>query len=296
MILRDRCPCCESPDFHTVLREPYSRGPVRDYLTHYYHGRALLEGDFHYELVQCVECKLVYQRAVPAPTLLADVYERWISPEEDKPQLTLDDRAYMAEQVQFVIRYFKRPACVLDFGMGWAQYLSMARAFGCEAYGAELSQERVNYAASIGLSVIDIFRDGILFDFINAEQVFEHLVHPLVILKRLTKLLKPTGLLRISVPNGSKAIRRVIGGTPYQELNSEEVMALAPVEHINSFTHDSLVRFCEHAGLKLIRPRLRDIWASSSGWAQPKTAIRLFARPIYRHVWPRSTVGYFAAI
>jgi len=144
--------------------------------------------------------------------------------------------------------------------------------------------------------VIDIFRYDALLDFINVEQVFEHLVDPFVVLKRLTKLRKPGGLLRIAVPNCSKLIRRVIGGAAYQDLNSDDLVALAPVKHINSSTHDSLVLFCEGAGLKLIRPRLRHIWASSSGWSGPKNAIRLFTRPIYRHGWPKSTVAYFTAV
>lgn len=47
------------------------------------------------------------------------------------------------------------------------------------------------------------------FDFINSEQVFEHLVEPRQALASLSRALRCGGLLRISVPNGSDVDARL---------------------------------------------------------------------------------------
>ena len=66
---------------------------------------------------------------------------------------------------------------VMDFGFGWAEWARVAHSFGCNVFGAELSEARVDYARSIGIMVIDW--DEIAnrrFHFINTEQIFERLM------------------------------------------------------------------------------------------------------------------------
>jgi hypothetical protein len=43
-----------------------------------------------------------------------------------------------------------------------------------------------------------------------------------------------------------------------------------------------------------VRPKLRQLYNSSSGWMHPRQVLRLLTRPIYRHVFPKSTFVYFA--
>jgi len=55
----------------------------------------------------------------------------------------------------------------------------MAAAFGCQASGPELTRKQADHARRAGVAVltIDELPDA-RFDFINTEQVFEHLVDP----------------------------------------------------------------------------------------------------------------------
>ena len=73
----------------------------------------------------------------------------------------------------------------------------MAKGFGCESYGTELSEERIKYASSNGIKVIawnEIPKHS--FNFINTEQVFEHIPNPLDTLIYLKDALKPMVYLK----------------------------------------------------------------------------------------------------
>ncbi|HWG75625.1 MAG TPA: methyltransferase domain-containing protein [Steroidobacteraceae bacterium] len=272
------------------------------FLERQYSGRAgseLLRG-YTYELVRCAQCDLAYQKAVPASQLLDEIYNVWI-PATERQRLaearTVDEPSYWANEVHFIIEHLRRRPMdvrVLDFGMGWAEWAGMARAYGCEVYGTELSSERRNYARSIGIQTLDLEEIGKQrFHFINTEQVFEHLIDPLDILKRLSASLTDDGVLKISVPNSRAALRRVSRQRAFAPLSSETIMPISPLEHVNCFEYKTLVSFAAAAGLAPIRPSIRLLYNASSGWLHPARGARLLLRPIYRHIYPKSTFAYF---
>jgi SAM-dependent methyltransferase len=88
-------------------------------------------------------------------------------------------------------------------------------------------------------------------DFINAEQVFEHLPEPLAALQNCHRWLKPGGILRIAVPNGSRILSLVEGKKWHFD-----TMPTIPLEHINTFTPQSLRSFGERNGFRAIHPPL----------------------------------------
>ena len=85
----------------------------------------------------------------------------------------------MAKETTRAIKFLNRaPGQIkfLDFGMGAGNWCVLAKAFGCDVYGAELSSEHISNAESIGVKTLGL--DGVRghkFDYINSEQVFEHL-------------------------------------------------------------------------------------------------------------------------
>lgn len=300
---RKTCPICDCTEAQLLLSEPFNSPAMQAFLARQYEGRARIEpiASFHYELVRCTRCHLAYQRTIPAGDFLNELYEEWI-PASERERLRrrhqLNDAAYWAEQVHFLIDYLRLPphaVQVLDFGMGWGEWASMARAFGCEVAGAELSAERIRHAQSIGIETVTL--EGLAgrrFHFINTEQVFEHLTEPVGILKALAPCLHPQGLLKISVPNSRPVLRRLPRIRRFADLSPALVVPVQPLEHVNCFDYASVVRLAQTAGLKPVRPKLRMLYNSSSGWLNPKQALRLLARPIYRHVFPKSTFVYFA--
>ena len=253
-----------------------------------------------YELARCPRCALAFQALVPGPALLEEIYDAWLPASERAvvaSRMGLNDYRYLAEQVDFMISHFGvHPGAleVLDFGFGWAEWARMAAAYGCEVSGAELSQVRIDYARSVGIRVVDsedLPADA--FHFINTEQVFEHLLEPGAVLKRLAGSLRPGGLVKISVPNAEKSIRKLLHVKGFSGLTDADIMAIAPFEHINAFTPGSLAALGKEAGLRPVRPRLRKLYNSSAAWMEPKAALRALLRPVYRHIYPKSTFMYF---
>ncbi len=299
---RARCPGCGHGSARTLHREPLDSPGIRRYMrAHYEHRVARAFSGYVYELDQCEHCGLAYQAEVPTPELLEEIYDRWLPAAERRSVAArwgLDDYRYLSGQVAFLLEHFRQPPAALralDFGFGWAEWAKMAAAYGVEVCGAELSRVRIDYAQSIGLLVVDTDRlpDG-EFHFINTEQVFEHLLEPGAMLRRLGRALRPGGLIKVSVPDAGKAIRKLAGSGDFARLDDGDIMPIAPFEHINAFTHASLSALGREAGLEVLRPSLRMLYNCSSGWLAPKSFLKNLARPVYRHVYPKSTFVYFA--
>jgi hypothetical protein len=301
MTSRTCCPGCLSNAVSTLYAEPYTGAGMQAYLGRHYEGRASGSADtWVYELLRCNNCKLTFQKYVPADPLLDEIYNAWVPGtdlDRSHRDYSLDACRYLAEQVQFVIQHFGRAPSelkVLDFGFGWGHWSRMAMAYGCEVWGVELSDERRRHGRSVGIRVCEL--DGLPekhFRFIHTEQVFEHLVHPRAVLERLVASLAPDGLLKISVPDAGLSLKKLAQRADFGALSPDQQMPIAPLEHINAFTHDSLVAFAATLGLKPLRPGFLKLYNSASGLLDPKNLARVIARPVYRHVFPRSTFVYF---
>src|SRR5262249_44635808 len=140
-----------------------------------------------YVLVECMDCGLIYQGCIPNNFLMTKLYEQWIDPEKafdlESARQGIEYYSFLVRGIKRSIRHFGLKANeldYLDFGMGWGDWCRMAKAYGCSVYGTELSQVRINYAKASGISVIGWEEiPQYQFDFINTEQVFEHIGHPL---------------------------------------------------------------------------------------------------------------------
>jgi hypothetical protein len=301
LVRREACPSCASTETRRVTCLSYSEPGLRTFLTQYYGGRADLSllAEDNYEIHRCLRCGLGFQRGAPGEAILQDLYDRWIPPtelERTRVQFTLATQEYLAQQVQFLLRYFRLPphhVNVLDFGLGWAEWATMARAFGCRVSGAELSQERIANAQRLGIEMLswdEISRRR--FHFINTEQVFEHLVSPRDTLEHLSSSLLPGGILKFSVPDSRAALRKLERGGTFESLSDYERMAVHPLEHINCFEHTSIVALARLVGLRPLTPSFRLLFDSATGWFSLRTAPRQALRAIYRHWYPKNTFVY----
>ncbi|QOY92674.1 methyltransferase domain-containing protein [Massilia sp. UMI-21] len=301
LVEREHCPACRRTSTRTLYSVPLDSPGIARYMQAHYGRRVARDfAGYRYELAQCGHCGLAFQAQVPAPALLAEIYDHWLPAAERgavAARWGLDDYRYLAAQVEFMLEHLRlRPGAVkaLDFGFGWAEWARMAGAYGVDVCGAELSQLRIDYARSVGIPVVD---GGALpqaeFHFINTEQVFEHLLEPGDMLGRLAQALRPGGLVKISVPDSAKSLRKLLGAQDFAALSDSDIMPIAPFEHINAFTYDSLIALGRAAGLVPLRPSLRKLYNCSSGWMAPKSALKSLVRPVYRHLYPKSTFVYF---
>lgn len=261
--LRNVCPACESKQLTELYRQPYSSETLKNYLHNFYSE----QGNYDYTkvesasfvLAQCNTCTCVFQTEIPNNALMQELYEEWLNPGRTF-QLYEQNYGigYYTPQVKKAYRYIQlfkknpKQIKVLDFGMGWGNWLQIMKAFGCSVYGSELSAKRIEHATANGITNIDYnsFSDY-QFDFINTDQVFEHVPNPKEILQHLVKCLSPTGYLRICVPDGNN-ISNLLGLMDWdaKKHSANSLNVVAPLEHINCFTTKSLLVMAERYHLE----------------------------------------------
>ena len=187
------CPGCKSKDSNIIYTCNYLESPIRDYLDSFYGSQGKINFEYlkgsAYILKECGECGLIYQDQIPNDLLMKKIYNEWIDPKLSlnglfkKKEWNFKQYSSYAQEIMILIDYFKkikRPLNFFDFGMGWGRWCLMAKAFGCNVYGTELSISKIKYAKSIGINVINWDEiPNFKFDFINTEQIFEHISNPL---------------------------------------------------------------------------------------------------------------------
>jgi SAM-dependent methyltransferase len=256
-VQRTRCPVCDSADSRELLDLPFDHPPMSSYLESFYGGRIDPQGltGGRFVLLKCAGCELIFQRDIPDDELLAYVYGNAVGDIDVRPGRSLRVRQGYSFQVEQLLKYWKTPPDqveVLDYGAGGGDWLTMAAAYGCRTYAVELSLSRQDALERRGHTVLDPDHlDAGRFHFINTEQVFEHLVAPMPELQRLVAALRPGGLVRISVPNGS-TVEGLLGNPDWTapKASPESLNAVAPLEHINCFNSGSLETLGGRAGLR----------------------------------------------
>lgn len=302
-VKRNKCPACSSDNFKTIYKNQYDEGPVKDYLMDFYASQGKVELDYlkgvSYILSECDSCGLIFQRDIPDDSLMERLYEHWIDPhktfiQQQENKYTLGYYSYISQEIKQIMAHFRtKPSSLsfFDFGMGWGKWALMAKAFGCDSYGTDLSSERIDYARANGINVIeweDIPQHR--FDFINTEQVFEHIPEPLETLCHLKTALKSHGLIKISVPNGNDMDRRLKimdWNAPKGSRNS--LNPVAPLEHINCFKRASILMMAKEALMEEVFIPLKVQYGHLTDWSSPKRILRNISRPIYRNLLKRQT-------
>lgn len=261
--IRQSCPGCKSTNSVTLCRTSYTKPPIQDHLDSFYSPIGGVEFEYlegcYYILNECQDCGLIYQKGIPNEFLMSKLYEEWMDPDGVLERYRKGHAAkyfvWVAREIARVIQHLGMMPHQLkffDFGLGWGSWCLIAKGFGCDVYGAELSQVRIDNAKSSGIKVISWEEiPNHQFNFINAEQVFEHLADPLKTLVHLKHALKPNGIIRINVPNGWDIKRRLKiwdWQAPMKSTNS--LNPVAPLQHINCYSYEALVKMGQRAGVE----------------------------------------------
>jgi 2-polyprenyl-3-methyl-5-hydroxy-6-metoxy-1,4-benzoquinol methylase len=303
---RKDCPTCTSQNVRGIYSCNYLNSPLKEYLESFYNPQGKIEFEYleqaAYILNGCLDCGTIFQQSVPDEFLANKLYEEWIDPEKTfERHLERDDlnhfRRY-AEEVILLIGYFGVPAFqikMLDFGMGWGKWIAMAKAFGCDCKGLEISSSRIDFAGSQGIEVLtlkDIPPHS--FDFINCEQIFEHIPQPLETLRCLQKVLKAGGMIKINVPNGSKIKPNLIKEQWASfAVSAESLNPVSPLEHINCYTRSSLIRMAAMAEMQPVDMPISLQWNSIVNVKGLKGIIKSLLRPFYVRYFSNKTNLYF---
>lgn len=300
---RSSCPLCDSSRDELLLNEPYSVGPIYDYVKAYYSNKGLFEEEYlaeaNYVVTECLGCGLVYQKWVPDPIFLERLYGTWIDPiaAAKRNKIALGSNAKQYVQEQLLLRSWAngKKLRVLDFGMGHGRWCEMAVAFGHDCCGHEFESERVRQSSDRGqIECIDFLEIGNRqFDFINSEQVFEHLAEPVRVLEHLVKALPIGGLIRIGVPSGRKIKRNLQRGLDFSKRSKYSLNPIEPLQHLNCFTPTTLTKLGERVGLKQHLFPISQVIASKVDWSMPTTYMRNLIHPIYNRLRYRDGMAQY---
>ena len=266
-LIRDECPVCSSTRSNILIDKSYGDEAILSFLNSYYKNRIKYEviKDSRYVILECKNCRTFYQKYIFNEKGMNSLYEEYIDPLKSLKKKESSSFQYFQSLIKdsskaslLCEKIFKNPPRkikVLDFGMGWGNWLLAAKACGLKVYGTELSQPRISFAQKNGLEIIDPFTDvyNNFFHFINADQVFEHLAEPKIVLNELSRKLKKNGIIKISVPNPRGSIFRL----KYFKKNWRPSKgAIQPLEHINAFSYKSLCNLSNNCNLKPMKPSL----------------------------------------
>jgi len=279
-VQREVCPLCGSTSRQLLSDLAFDESPLAPFLEDFYGGRlapAELASE-RYRIQCCDDCSFIFQDRILDDAGMHRLYQDWVdqacSLHKKRSAKAKRFRQY-AGQVKTLTRLFdKAPqqTRVLDYGMGWGYWGRMAQAHGFDVHGLELSALRRDHARQLGLPVMDRLEQAdVEFDFIYANQVFEHLPDPRLALEELCRYLHADGIVYLRVPDGRDVIQRLRQGGWSPDLD-----AIHPLEHINCFTRASLIQLGASAGLRPFQPPLRLEWGSLGGGIRREIADRWF--------------------
>lgn len=142
---------------------------------------------------------------------------------------------------------------LLDIGCGGGSYLYRLKSWGWEAYGVEPSAAGAAQARSLGLNVHQghieeaRFQDG-FFDVVRLSHVLEHLTDPRGTFFEIKRVLKPDGLVYVTVPNTRSLNFWLFGQNWY---------GLDVPRHVVSYSPRTLKFLCDATGFEIVRMRYR---------------------------------------
>lgn len=297
LLERKKCPACLHLSFSEIYCESYNKGPIKEHCIYKGYDLDILK-NYNYSLVECDDCGLLFQKNVPSEELLDLIYNKWLSKnwvdihDPSFNPYTQSKTLFYINEINRIISLFNKPASdlrLLDFGMGWGQLCQIAKCMGIDVYGIDHSPVNIDYAKRCGIKTVDIKEvKNMEFDFINTDQVFEHLTDPLRELRLLEKGLAQNGIIKISVPRTWFVKRIVKKGVKAELFNLKDAYftlnSIAPLQHLNGFNHRSIVKMGERAGLVKFREPAMNIWKNSVRVISAKNMIKTYLKPIIRYV------------
>jgi 2-polyprenyl-3-methyl-5-hydroxy-6-metoxy-1,4-benzoquinol methylase len=228
---------------------------------------ALIMGAEH-DVVECASCSAIYFE--PMPTL-AELEQFYSASYYDFERHRNEGRG-----MAFAKKYLRdlKPGKFLDVGCANGFFINGIRQnTDWEVYGVDFGSAAVRFAREeLKLNVFpgDLtetdFADA-YFDFVHINNVLEHVLDPLAVLKECRRIIKSDGTMYLSVPNGLVDSRDLI-----RYYKTENRTPRSKNGHIFFLQAETVRRVLAEAGFKIIRSHTYGIRRGmrSLGWLPQK--------------------------
>lgn len=198
-----------------------------------------------FQMLSCKACGTLFTSHVPE-NLLEHYYDDYY----DEEHLKLPD--FIVARLDQIVSGFapyRETNSFLDIGSGGGSLLEAAKRAGWQAEGVEVSRTAVEHVRGLGFEVHWGELEGASypsghFDVVTASEVIEHVADPVSMLKEVTRILRPGGLLWATTPHGRGVGARVMG------LEWENVI---PPNHLQLFSSLGVKTLLRRAGFHRTR-------------------------------------------
>lgn len=206
------------------------------------------------DIVECVECQLVYVNPIFDEAKYQDLYkaEEYVEIVKALGEASHSYRVerFGVERASFIDKYHdaKLPKQYLDIGCSTGFTLEAIQKLGWSATGIELNPSATEFGKGRGLDInsisIEDYKPEMKFSAVSLFDVLEHLVEPKLMLEKVYDLLTEGGNLFIYVPNWNSASREILG--------VDGAHFVWPSHHLTYYTPETLKNFLEQNGFSVI--------------------------------------------
>jgi 2-polyprenyl-3-methyl-5-hydroxy-6-metoxy-1,4-benzoquinol methylase len=220
--------------------------------------KIIQESRMSYEILECLNCGLVFVNPQPQSTDLCSHYGNNYFEPWTHPKIKNRREKIFKKRWEKVKSYVKQKGTLLDIGCGCGEFLYFAKEDGWSVYGTEISNFSSNYISkmyridtiSIG-NLEDISYPSGFFDVITIWHVLEHLTNPRRTLEEVSRIIKKNGLLVIAVPNFKSYIYKFI----YKIIKGKDVEIFEPDMrelHLYHFNQSNIKILLNRVGFEII--------------------------------------------
>ena len=201
---------------------------------------------------RCEQCTLAFTNPQPTWDELKPYYDQSYQPYQPASAAEFNRLLEAARQTgQYDGIQLNQEARVLEIGLGSGRFLSVAQRMCKEAVGVEPSEHAENMLRELGLQIfhghLEEFvasYNGAPFSLVFLSHVLEYIPQPFVALKCIAKVISPTSVVIIRVPNaGSWAFRAAKG----------EWMGTDLPRHLTHWNKQALDLLARRAGMHVVK-------------------------------------------
>lgn len=231
---------------------------MKNFLSSYYKKNINLDElkNFNYVLLECDNCKLIFQEQIPNEKFSLKLYEDIINKDEslqkkdDYEKKNHKKLSYEIGLIKGLLKKKNEEIKILEFGSGWGFWLSHLQKNNFNVNGFEVSKARINFMENKKIKVISNLKHiKNNYDFIFSEQTFEHISNPKETLFELSQILNVGGYIFLRFP--STFLFKSKLSNDYIPNND----CAHPLEHINLFKKRSFETMVRNSNLKMINIR-----------------------------------------